>query len=165
MDAKVQIQIAGNSVTVEGSEQFVKDQIDVFYEFCSSDSSEEVSDASSLETTHMTPKSAQIESSKNVREFFSQFSPDKPSESALVLAGWIYTQRGSSPFDISELKSLFDEVGAPSSQHLDMTIRNMQRDTKKYFQSVAGGLWRPTVPCENYFKTEMKLTAGSVQEK
>ena len=29
MDAKVQLQIAGNSVTVEGSEQFVKDQIDV----------------------------------------------------------------------------------------------------------------------------------------
>jgi len=82
-----------------------------------------------------------------------------------VLAGWIYAQRGAEPFDAGELKTLFDEIGITCPARLDMTIKQLQRDSKKIFQTMAGGMFRPTVYGENYFKSEMKLLPRSLSPK
>lgn len=158
METKIELRIGNNSILVQGTEEFIREQIDIFYDFCESRLPSDISDSDTvLEETNMTPKSDYLPTA-NARDFYAQYSPNSQAESALVLAGWLYTQRGASPFEVAELKALFDEIGAPSPARLDNTIKSMQRDSKKLFQSVSGGLFRPTIYGENYFKSEMRLS-------
>lgn len=100
-------------------------------------------------------------SSGDVRDFYASFNPKKPADSALVLAGWIYTQQGSTPFSLEELRSLFDEVGVSCPARIDMTLRNCTRSGKALFQNSGGhGNYRPTVYGENHFKTQMNIRPG-----
>jgi len=96
----------------------------------------------------------------DVRDFYASFNPQKPAESVLVLTGWLYTQRGSSPFSLEELRGLFDDVGVSMPSRIDMTLRNCARNGKKLFQRAGQGDYRPTVHGENYFKSEMSLKPG-----
>ncbi|MBI5953475.1 MAG: hypothetical protein HY865_17615 [Chloroflexi bacterium] len=165
MDTKVELHFGNNFISVLGSEEFVREQIDIFYDYFDKNANliPEENDTV-LEDLNMTPKTGSPKTA-NVREFYSQYTPSSQSESALVLAGWIYSQRGISPFEITELKALFDEVGASSPARLDNTIKLMQRDSKKLFQSLSGGLLRPSIYGENYFKSEMKLVPGALPDK
>jgi len=99
----------------------------------------------------------------DVRDFYALFNPGKPADSALVLSGWFYTQRGSNSFTLEELRQLFDDVGVPMPDRIDMTLRNSARDGKKLFQNATHGSYRPTVHGENYFKSEMNLKPGKKQ--
>lgn len=158
METKIELKIGNNTILIQGTEEFIREQIDIFYDFCNSNLPNDESEPDTiLEETNMTPKTDHLQT-ENARDFYAQFSPNSQAESALVLAGWLYTQRGASPFEIAELKTLFDDIGAPSPARLDNTIRSIQRDSKKLFQSVSGGLFRPTIYGENYFKSEMKLS-------
>lgn len=96
----------------------------------------------------------------DVRDFFASFDPQKPSDSARVLTGWFYTQRGSSAFTLDELNGLFDEVGVPKPNRLNMTLRSASHDGKKLFKQAGHSQYRPTVYGENYFKSEMNLKPG-----
>lgn len=96
----------------------------------------------------------------DVRDFYGSFDPKKPSDSALVLTGWFYTQRGSASFTLDELNELFDEVGVSRPARLDMTLRSAMRKGKALFQNSAHGSYRPTVYGENCFKTELNLRPG-----
>ncbi len=107
---------------------------------------------SKVDTLEKTPVN-----SGDVRDFYASFNPKKPADSALVLAGWIYTQQGSSAFELGELRGLFDEVGVSSPARLDMTLKNCLRGGKKLFQNAGHGDYRPTVYGENHFKAEMNL--------
>ncbi len=96
----------------------------------------------------------------SVRDFYATFDPKKPADSAIILSGWLYTQRGSSPFTLTELEELFDELGVPRPAKLNMTLRASARKGKKLFQNAGRGSYRPTVPGENYFKQEMNIRPG-----
>jgi hypothetical protein len=102
---------------------------------------------------HLPPKG-------DVRDFYGSFNPKKPADSALILAGWFYTQRGSASFTLEELDALFDEVGVGRPARLDMTLRSSMRKGKTLFQNSGHGAYRPTVYGENVFKTEMNLRPG-----
>lgn len=99
----------------------------------------------------------------DVRDFYASFNPGKPADSALVLSGWFYTQRGNNSFTLEELRTLFDDVGVPMPDRIDMTLRNSARNGKKLFQNAGHGNYRPTVHGENYFKAEMNLKPGKKQ--
>jgi len=98
--------------------------------------------------------------SGDVRDFYASFNPTKPADSVLVLAGWLYTQRGSTPFTLTELRDLINDVGVPMPDRIDMTLRNCTRNGKKLFQRAGQGDYRPTVHGENFFKSEMNLKPG-----
>ncbi len=96
----------------------------------------------------------------DVRDFYASFDPKKPADSVLVLAAWIYTQRGSASFTLTELNDLFDDVGVSRPARLDMTLRTCTRNGKNLFQNASHGSYRPTVHGENHFKKEMNLRPG-----
>lgn len=96
----------------------------------------------------------------DVRDFYASFNPTKPADSALVLAGWFYTQQGSSAFSLEELYKLFDEVGVPRPNRVNMTLRSCSRKGKNLFTPAGHGKFRPNVHGENHFKSEMNLRPG-----
>lgn len=99
----------------------------------------------------------------DVRDFFASFDPQKPADSTLILAAWFYTQRGNSAFTLEELKDLFDEVGTPRPERINMTLNACARKGKKLFMNAGHGKFRPSVNGENYFKSEMNLRPGKAQ--
>ncbi len=105
-------------------------------------------------------KVQQAQFNGDVRDFYASFSPTTPADSALVLVGWFYTQRGNSAFSLEELYDLFDEVGVPRPNRVNMTLRACSRKGKKLFTSAGHGKFRPNVHGENYFKSEMNLRPG-----
>jgi len=99
---------------------------------------------------------------QDIREFYSNHQPDKPSDRAQILTAWIYKNRGSEPFTLKEVEVLFDEVGEGRPNRLDMTFKAAQRKGKKLFQSAGRGKFRPNVHGENYFK---ELFKGKVKSE
>jgi hypothetical protein len=75
----------------------------------------------------------------------------------MILAAWIYTQRGSGAFKLKELEELFDEVGVSRPNRIDMTLKSTRRKGKNLFTNAGHGSYRPTVYGENHFKTELNL--------
>jgi hypothetical protein len=96
----------------------------------------------------------------DVRDFFASFDPQKPADSTLVLAAWFYTQRGNTAFSLEEIYELFDEVGTPRPNKVNMTLKACSRKGKKLFMNAGHGKFRPNVNGENYFKSEMNLRPG-----
>jgi hypothetical protein len=94
-------------------------------------------------------------SATRVRDFYTKHNPDKPAKRVRILAAWIYTQKGSSPFSLKEVEDLFDEVGVGRPNRIDMTLKNALEKGKKLFQSSGHGKYRPTVHGENYFKEKL----------
>lgn len=96
----------------------------------------------------------------DVRSYFLRFEPKKPADCIVILAGYIYTQRGSAPFTLKELRELSDEVGATIPARIEMTLKAAQRKGKKLFQSAGTGKYRPSVYGENHFKKDLRLRPG-----
>lgn len=108
-------------------------------------------------------QSGSIVTKGDVRDFFASFDPQKPADSTLVLSAWLYTQRGNSAFTLEELYELFDEVGTPRPNKVNMTLKACARKGKKLFMNAGHGKFRPSVNGENYFKSEMNLRPGKAQ--
>ena len=93
----------------------------------------------------------------SVRDFFVTHDPQKPADATLILAAWLYTQRGNTAFSLDELYKLFDEVGSPRPNKVNMTLRTCSRKGKILFMSAGHGKFRPNINGENYFKSDMNL--------
>jgi len=60
MEAKIEIHIGKDSVIIEGSESFVKEQADLFYDYCSNPPTLEDEDATSIDSEHLIPKGGHL---------------------------------------------------------------------------------------------------------
>lgn len=94
-------------------------------------------------------------------EFFAKFPEGKPSENAVCIAAYIYSQYGAEPFKLDEIRETAKSVGLTIPASLDMTLKQAQRDGKLLFQHTGRSEFKPTVHGELYFKKTYQVTKGT----
>jgi hypothetical protein len=94
-------------------------------------------------------------------EFFAKFPEGKPSDNAVSIAAFIYSQYGAEPFKLDDMRETAKSVGLTIPTSLDMTLKQAQRDGKLLFQHTGRSEFKPTVHGELYFKKTYQVTTGT----
>ena len=94
-------------------------------------------------------------------EFFAKFQEGKPSDNAVSIAAYVYSQYGAEPFKIDEIRETAKSVGLTIPTSLDMTFKQAQRDGKLLFQHTGRSEFKPTVHGELYFKKTYQVAKGT----
>ena len=92
--------------------------------------------------------------------FFTKFSHDKPGRNVLLITAYLYSQYGTSPVSLKEIKKIADDVGITVPDRTDMTLRQAKKDGKSMFNYGGNDNIRPTVHGEKYFKDTYKVSKG-----
>lgn len=100
-------------------------------------------------------------SEQQMTELFGKYPDGKPSDNAILIAAWLYSQYGAQPFKLDEMREIAESVGLTIPTSLDMTLRQAQRDGKALFQHTGRSEFKPTVPGELYFKKTYQVTKGT----
>lgn len=101
------------------------------------------------------------EPDEQMTELFGKYPDAKPSENAILIAAWLYSQYGVQPFKLDEMREIAESVGLTIPTSIDMTLRQAQREGKALFQHTGRSEFRPTVPGELYFKKTYDVTKGT----
>ena len=104
---------------------------------------------------------AKEEAPQDAAEFFSKFPDGKPSDYAVLIAGYLYGQYGAEPFKLDEIREIARSVGLTIPASLDMTLKRAQRDGKLLFQHSGRSEFRPTVHGELHFKKTYQVATGT----
>lgn len=89
-------------------------------------------------------------------------SNDKPSENARLLSAWWFSQYGAAPFSMKWIKETAASTGLTIPSSPAMTFRQATEKGKALYQALGkGGLVKPTVVGESYFRTTYKLKKGT----
>lgn len=91
--------------------------------------------------------------------FIAEFPNKKPSDNALLLAAWHYSQNGSNPIQVNQLESLANQAGLTLPTNVYMTLSASSRGGKKLFQKADGG-FVPTVSGELALQKEFGVKKG-----
>jgi len=94
-------------------------------------------------------------------EFFAKFPEGKPSDNAVSIAAYLYSQYGAEPFKLDDIRETAKSVGLTIPTSLDMTFKQAQRDGKLLFQHTGRSEFKPTVHGELYFKKTYQVTKGT----
>jgi hypothetical protein len=94
-------------------------------------------------------------------EFFARFPEGKPSDNAVSIAAYVYSQYGAEPFKIDDIRETAKSVGLTIPTSLDMTLKQAQREGKMLFQHTGRSEFKPTVNGEIYFKKTYQVTKGT----
>jgi hypothetical protein len=94
-------------------------------------------------------------------ELFAKHPDGKPSDNAILIAAFLYSQYGAQPFKLDEMRAIAESVGLTIPNSLDMTLRQAQREGKSLFQHTGRSEFRPTVHGELYFKKTYQVTKGT----
>jgi hypothetical protein len=94
-------------------------------------------------------------------EFFAKFPEGKPSDNAVSIAAYVYSQYGAEPFKLDEIREASKSVGLTIPASLDMTLKQAQRDGKLLFQHTGRSEFKPTVHGELYFKKTYQVSKGT----
>ena len=100
-------------------------------------------------------------SEQQMMELFGKYPDGKPSDNAILIAAWLYSQYGAQPFKLDEMRGIAESVGLTIPTSLDMTLRQAQREGKALFQHTGRSEFRPTVPGELYFKKTYQVAKGT----
>jgi hypothetical protein len=89
-------------------------------------------------------------------------SNDKPSENARLLSAWWFSQHGTAPFSMKCIKETAASTGLTIPSSPAMTFRQATEKGKALYQALGkGGLVKPTVVGESYFRNTYKVKKGT----
>jgi len=89
-------------------------------------------------------------------------SDSKPSENAKLLTAWWFSQYGSAPFSMKWVKTTGNSTGLTIPDKPDMTYRQAKAKGKSLYRTLGeGGLFKPTIVGEAFFKTTYKVKKGT----
>lgn len=94
-------------------------------------------------------------------EFFAKFQEGKPSDNAISIAAYVYSQYGTEPFKLEEISEIARSVGLTIPTSPNMTFNAAQREGKLLFQHSGRGEFKPTVHGELYFKKTYEVAKGT----
>jgi hypothetical protein len=99
--------------------------------------------------------------SEQMTDLFGKYPDGKPSDNAILIAAWLYSQYGAQPFKLDEMRGIAESVGLTIPTSLDMTLRQAQRDGKALFQHTGRSEFKPTVNGELYFRKTYQVAKGT----
>ena len=105
-------------------------------------------------------KNKESEDYDDRESFFRQFDQNKPSDNALLIAAYLYSQYGTSPFSSEDITELASDVGITIPSRCDMTFKKATKKGKKLFTKTGRGKYKPTVHGEAFLKDTYKVNKG-----
>jgi hypothetical protein len=84
------------------------------------------------------------ENQADLASFFNRGDELKPADYAHLCAAYHFSQFGSVPFSIAEIREIATDAGEVIPDRLDMTFGSATKKGKKIYQSPGKGSFRPT---------------------
>ena len=96
--------------------------------------------------------------------FFTRFDHDKPADNVLLIAAFHYSEFGTAPVTIEEVRDIADDVGITVPSRVDMTLLQAKRNGKSLFARSGRSRFKPTVHGEKFFKETYTVSKGTKQK-
>ncbi|MBV9464369.1 MAG: hypothetical protein JO317_09090 [Verrucomicrobiae bacterium] len=98
---------------------------------------------------------------ESIEDFFSRFDQEKPSDNALLITAWFFSQYGCEGFSLDEIRLTARQVGLTIPERIEMTLASAARDGRNLFQKAGRGKFKPTVFGEGYLKKTYNVKKGT----
>jgi hypothetical protein len=92
--------------------------------------------------------------------FFEGIATDEPSDAAFAIAGYLFSQYGSGPFTLQEVRDVADVVGLTIPKRIDMTYASATKDGKALYRKASRGKVAPTVHGELHIRETYGVKKG-----
>lgn len=92
--------------------------------------------------------------------FISAFDTNKPVDNVMLLVAWLYSNYGTYPITVKEIKELGDSCGLIVPARPDNTMRQAKKNGKGLFNQQGKG-WQLTVSGELFLKETFKVKKGN----
>lgn len=160
---KVHVKIGDIELSIEGDEEFINKysgSIELLLSKLENHTNNKTVQDSTTNGSYVETNGSPDELS----EFVLKYDSDKPSENALLLAAFHFSQYGIDPFSYEEIKIMADEAGIMLPDRVDMTFKGAQRDGKSLFTSAGRGKVKPTIHGQQFFKEEYNVGKGTLKK-
>jgi len=97
---------------------------------------------------------------QDIGSFFKRDGKMKPSDSAFLCAAYHFSQHGSAPFTVDEIRSIAADAGEVIPDRVDVTFRGAAKKGKKLFQTCGKGCFKPTASAAVFFKEAWNVRPG-----
>ncbi len=94
-------------------------------------------------------------------DFFRSFDHDKPADNVRLIAGYLYSEYGTTPFGLEEISAIANDVGITIPERPDMTLKKATHNGKSMFTTSGRGQYKPTVHGEAYLKETYQVRKGN----
>lgn len=92
--------------------------------------------------------------------FFNSFKHDKPSDNALMIAAWLYSQYGVYQITPKEMLAFASKTGLTVAKRIDMTLKTAKEDGKTLFSQADNG-FELTLAGEAYLQKKFGIKKGT----
>ena len=92
--------------------------------------------------------------------FIENFEHAKPADNVMLLVAWLYSQYGTYPIQVKEIKELSDASGLVTPSRPDNTMRQAKDKSKGLFSQQGKG-WKLTVSGELFVKNTYNVKKGN----
>jgi hypothetical protein len=106
------------------------------------------------------PTEQTVDSSAAATQFFDREKGLKPAENAVFCAAFHYSQYGTQTFSVDDLREIASEAGLVLPDRVDMTLRTVGKDGKKYFQPVGKRCFKLTSHGELHVQKRWQVRPG-----
>jgi hypothetical protein len=93
--------------------------------------------------------------------FFTTHEDGKPSDNAYLVTAYLYTQYGSSPFSIDDVRAVADHAGLTLPDRVDVTLAGAKKGGKQLFKRAGRGMLQPNVHGETYLRNTYNIIKGT----
>jgi hypothetical protein len=105
------------------------------------------------------PQSDHEPGNEAVEAFFAKGEITKPADAVYAIAGYLFSQYGSAPFTIDDVRELAQQVGLTLPDRPDNTLRNAKKNKKSLFRLKGDG-WVTTASGELVLKEKFDIKKG-----
>lgn len=101
------------------------------------------------------------DTASSAKEFLQTHEGKTPSDNALGIAAYWYSQYGAAPLSYKEVRRIADKVvGVTVPKRLEMTLGNCKRKKKFVFSKTGKGAVKPTVHGQTFLEKKYGVTKG-----
>lgn len=93
--------------------------------------------------------------------FFNRDDDFKPADYAQLCAAFHFSQYGTTPFSLADLRTIASDAGVVLPDRLDMTLNQTAKKGRKLFQTAGRGLFKPTATAGFLFKERWGVRPGN----
>lgn len=97
-------------------------------------------------------------------ELFTKHEHKKPHENAMLITAYLYSEYGSEPFSLEEIRKKAKDVGLTIPEKLTMTFKQCKNKGKALYTSTGRGKFKPTVNGEQYLRDTYSVSKGTKQK-
>jgi hypothetical protein len=114
----------------------------------------------SVQTGNTEPDATPPADTTDAEAFFTAHPEGKPSDNLVLSAAYLYSQYGTEPFSLDDLRDIAHNTGLTIPASPIMTLK-AKRKGKALFQRIGQNKYRPTVHGEAYFKATLGVQKGT----